>query len=112
MGYKDSGCGVKTSGCCKRSGRSTTSEVYVGKGGRIWLACNVRWAGLLGEVEGLENDGNPTEEGVLVPENRIGALECLGPCKSIVGEVLTMAMFYLHDVDSKKAYILPNFYVH
>ncbi|PQQ19861.1 hypothetical protein Pyn_21064 [Prunus yedoensis var. nudiflora] len=36
MGYKDSGCGVKTSGWCKRSGRSTTSEVYVGKGGRIW----------------------------------------------------------------------------
>ncbi|KAL6272111.1 hypothetical protein ACE6H2_022803 [Prunus campanulata] len=33
MGYKDSGCGVKTSGWCKRSGRSTTSEVYVGK---VW----------------------------------------------------------------------------
>lgn len=37
MGYKDGGYGVKTSGWCKRSGGSTTREVYVGKGGRIWL---------------------------------------------------------------------------
>lgn len=34
---KDGGCDVETSGWCKRADKSATSEVYVGKDGKVWL---------------------------------------------------------------------------
>ncbi|CAL2239016.1 unnamed protein product [Prunus armeniaca] len=34
---KDGGCDVEASGWCKRANKSATSEVYVGKDGKVWL---------------------------------------------------------------------------